>query len=102
VAADGGLTAITGFVSFLADALGRPVRLSVNSDVTALGAAELGFMGLGLKPPQRAPGNDRLILPTAASPKIRALRSTFSQAIAASRAFGRIANVMTDSARHTP
>jgi glycerol kinase len=102
VAADGGLTAITGFVGFLADVLGRPVRLSLNTDVTAIGAAELGFMGLGLKPPQRARGNDRLILPTAASPKIRALRSIFSQAITASCAFGRIANMMTDGARRSP
>lgn len=97
ISVDGGLTAISSFVRFLADALGRPMRLSASADVTALGAAELGFVGLGSKPPpQPAPGNDQLILPTAASPTIRALRSTFSQAVAASRAFGRTTALATD------
>lgn len=96
VSVDGGLTAITSFVRFLAEAVGRPVRLSTSADVTALGAAELGFLGLGRTPPPRAKGTDRLILPTAASPAIRALRSTFSQAIAASRAFGRTTGLVRD------
>jgi len=94
---DGGLTAITSFVRFLADALGRPIRLSASADVTALGAAELGFVGLGRKPPPRhAHDNDRLILPTAASAAIQALRPVFSQAVAFSRAFGQTAPVPTD------
>lgn len=91
VSVDGGLTANTTFVRFLADALGRPVRLSASGDFTALGTAELGFIGLGHQPPQHAAGNGRMILPTVDSPAIRALRPVFSQAIAASRAFGRTA-----------
>jgi len=70
VSVDGGLSAITSFVRFLADALGRPVRLSTSADVTALGAAELGFVGFGRKLPQLARGNDRPVMPTAASPAI--------------------------------
>jgi len=97
ISVDGGLSEISSFVRFFADALGRPVRLSESPDVTALGAAELGFVGLGSNPPPRAvPRNDQLILPTAASPAIRSLRQTFSQAIAASRAFGQTTALATD------
>jgi glycerol kinase len=94
VSVDGGLTANTTFVRFLADALGRPVRLSVSGDLTALGTAELGFIGLGHQPPQHAAGKVRVILPTVDSPAIRALRPIFSEAIAASRAFGRTAGLI--------
>ncbi len=89
VSIDGGLTAITTFVRFFTDALGRPVRLGVSADTTALGAAELGFLGLGRNPPQPETGKKQFISPSAASPAIRLVRSRFSQAIAASRSFGR-------------
>ncbi len=43
VSIDGGLSRNACFAQFLADALGRPVRRQAEADLTALGAAELGY-----------------------------------------------------------
>ena len=95
VSVDGGLSCNPTFIGFLADALGRPVQLKVSPDLTALGAAELGFIGLGGKPPERRSGKDRLISPTSSSPLIRSLRSTFLHAVQASRAFAQATALAT-------
>jgi glycerol kinase len=90
ISADGGLASNGGFVQFLADALGSPVQLKLTHELTSLGAAEMGFVGLGCSPPGRAPDGDRLICPSAASPRIRSLRAIFSKAVQMSREFGRL------------
>jgi glycerol kinase len=86
---DGGLSAIPSFARFLANALGRPVRLSRTPDTTALGAAELGVLGLGRVLPEERHENRMLITPTDASSAIQQSRGTFAEAIAFSRTFGR-------------
>jgi glycerol kinase len=90
ISVDGGMTGNRAFVRFLAEALGRPVRVSHTPDLTALGAAELGFIGLACEPPQRPASLERSIAPTAKSAAIRSLRPVFSHAIQASRVFGQL------------
>ncbi|MEZ5774112.1 MAG: FGGY family carbohydrate kinase [Hyphomicrobiaceae bacterium] len=83
ISIDGGLTNNGYFVQFLADALGRPVVMRGHGELTALGAAELGYLGLGRPVPPRDRGQDREIPPSAASEAIRAARPVFARAIAA-------------------
>ena len=90
LSADGGLTSNMSFVRFFADALGRPVQLKLTPELTSLGAAELGFVGLGRKPPERDRIGDQLICPSPASAKIKSLRSIFSKAVQVSREFGQL------------
>jgi glycerol kinase len=85
ISIDGGLTRNDAFVRFLADALGRTVILRDHADLTALGAAELGYAGLGRPAPPRAAGLDRAVSPSPASGAIRAARTRFAAAIAAVR-----------------
>jgi len=88
ISIDGGVTCNKTFVHSLADFLARPVLLRDSPDLTALGAAQLGFLSLGLDLPPRGEGQDRLVFPSARSTAVRRLRFVFSQAVAASRAFG--------------
>jgi glycerol kinase len=90
ISADGGLAGNRGFVQFFADALGSPVQLNLTHELTSLGAAEMGFVGLGSMPPRRTVDGDRLICPSPASDRIRSLRSTFSKAVQMSREFGQV------------
>lgn len=89
---DGGMTRNVGFVAFLADALGRNVVLRDHADLTGLGAAELGMIGLGRPLPPREAGCDRVITPSARSAAIRAHRPRFAEAIALSRRWGASGN----------
>jgi glycerol kinase len=88
ISADGGLSGNHGFMQFFTDALGSPVQLKLTHELTSLGAAEMGFVGLGRKPPERKADGDRLIYPSPASDRIRSLRSIFSKAVQMSREFG--------------
>ena len=97
ISVDGGLSSNQAFIRFLADALGRPVCLRHTPDLTALGAAELGFIGLGSKPPARSLSLDRIVAPGTRSAAVRAIRPAFSQAIQASRAFGQLTSASVDS-----
>ena len=85
---DGGLSKNRAFVQFLADVTGVPVALRDHADLTALGAAELGYVGLGLPLPPR-PASNTVIEPSPASAAIRAERHRFAEAIAAVRGWGR-------------
>lgn len=90
VSADGALTTNPGFVQFFANALGRPVRLRHTHELTSLGAAKLGYLGLGRKPPEPDAAADQLIRPSQASARIRSLRSNFSKAVQFSRDCGQL------------
>ena len=96
ISIDGGLTRNATFVRSLADMLARPVLLRDSPDLTALGAAQLGFLSLGLDLPPRREDQDRLVTPSARSAAIRSFRFVFSQAVEASRAFG---NALADPPR---
>ena len=85
ISIDGGLANNRGLVRFLADAIGRPVALRSHTDLTALGAAELGYIGLGLPVPRRRDAEDVAVSPSAASELIRSHRRRFAGAIAAVR-----------------
>jgi glycerol kinase len=89
---DGGMTRNSGFVAFLADALGRNVVLREHADLTGLGAAELGMIGLGRPLPPREAGCERVITPSPRSAAIRARRPRFAEAIALSRRWGASGN----------
>ncbi len=90
ISADGGLASNPAFIQFFADALGSPIQLKFTHELTSLGAAEMGFVGLGRNPPRCTSDCDRLICPSPASPRIRSLRSSFSKAVQMSREFGRL------------
>lgn len=88
VSVDGGLTKNATFLQFLADALGRPLRVAETAELTGLGAAELGYVALGKAAPPRSSGSTRHILPSSHSAGIRAKRATFASAITAVQDFG--------------
>jgi glycerol kinase len=56
VSVDGGMTRNPWFCAFLADALGRPVTVSDEPELTALGAADLAAAGAGLALPHGRAG----------------------------------------------
>ncbi len=87
ISVDGGLTCNPGFVRFLTDALGRTVLLRDQADLTALGSAELGYIGLGRPVPPRPQNSERRVEPSDASQRIRALRPQFASAITAVRSW---------------
>jgi glycerol kinase len=89
ISIDGGLTCNATFVRLLADLLARPLLLRDSPDLTALGAAQLGFLSLGLDLPPRREDRDRLVIPSTRSTAVRSFRFAFSEAVEASRAFGR-------------
>jgi glycerol kinase len=82
VSIDGGMTANGYFCRFLADTLGRAIRVSDEPELTALGIALLAAEAAGL-PLDAAPAG-RLIPPGPATP---ARRETFARALAALRTF---------------
>ncbi|MFO1171197.1 MAG: FGGY family carbohydrate kinase [Hyphomicrobiaceae bacterium] len=88
VSVDGGLTKNATFLQFLADALGRTLRVAETAELTGLGIAELGYVALGKPVPPRSAASARRILPSPHSAGIRAKRATFTRAIAAVRDFG--------------
>ena len=63
------------------------MTVNEEQELTALGAAQLGYLGLGLPlpppPPPRA-----TVEPSAASTRLRGARAVFAAAIAAARSFG--------------
>ncbi len=85
---DGGLSKNAAFARFLADATGRPVLIREHADLTALGAAELGYHGIGKPPPAREAGSAARLDPGPRSARIRSLRTRFSRAIAIAREWG--------------
>ncbi len=86
VSVDGGMTANSGFVQFLADVIGRPVIVNTEQELTGLGAAQLGYLGLGLAVPPLPPSSTRFE-PAPRSARLREARAVFAAAIAATRAF---------------
>ncbi len=99
ISIDGGLTSNAAFVRLLADLLGRPVLLRNSPNLTAFGAAQFGFLSLGLELPPRVESQDKLVFPSSRSTKLRKLRFVFSQAVESSRAFGQ---AVSDSRRGMP
>lgn len=87
VSVDGGMSANAGFIQFLADVTGRAVTVNGEPELTGLGAAQLGCLGLGLAVPPPPPSQTRFE-PAARSTGLRAARAAFAAAIAATRAFG--------------
>ena len=81
---DGGLSANPWFCAALASALGRPLRVSAEPELTALGAASLAGEVADLVTPQTPPG--RLVEPEG---DLRALAPRFAAAVAAVERFGR-------------
>lgn len=82
---DGGLTRNRVFLQFLADTLGRAVRVNETSELTGYGAALLGFAALGKPAPPRQSGGAHRVVPSPGSAAIRKARRTFARAIAAVR-----------------
>jgi glycerol kinase len=85
VSIDGGLSRNGCFVQFLADALGRPLRRQSEADLTALGAAEMGYVALGLPIPPREVATSDVINPSPRSAAIRARLPLFAATIALGR-----------------
>jgi glycerol kinase len=84
ISVDGGLSANARFCSTLADALAYPLRISVESELTALGtamhAAEAINLQIDLQP------ETRFIEP---SGDLRSMRKTFKAALSAVKEYGR-------------
>jgi glycerol kinase len=83
VSVDGGMTRNRWFCRFLADVLGRPVRISAEAELTALGLAELAAAGAGL--PLALPRGGNILDPRPIPP---AWRARFAAACAAVRSYG--------------
>jgi len=88
ISADGGMTRNPGFVAFLADLTQRPVRLRQSPDLTAVGAAQLGFLGSGRPAPLPSAEEDRTIQPSSRSRGLAGARARFAEVVAASRSLG--------------
>jgi glycerol kinase len=86
VSVDGGMTRNDGFVQFLADALDRLVLVHDEAELTGLGAAQLGYVGLS-RPPPAPVMQSRQFRPSARSSVVRSSRETFNRAIAATQLF---------------
>ena len=83
---DGGLSGNAAFTQFLADAMGEPVAVASEPELTALGAAHLAARGAGL--PLAAPAPEqRLVTPRDAPREAWAAR--FEAAVDAARRLGR-------------
>lgn len=83
--ADGGATASRLLMQTQADLLGRDVVVSANAEVSALGAALMGFTRLGWDPPAPEGGAGRRYRPALDEPARAAARSRWGQALARSR-----------------
>lgn len=81
ISVDGGLANNAYFVQFLANLLGRPVRLPKILELTGLGAAMLGFDGMGLAMPHDLTGGARTVLPDPAMGSLLQARTYFRAAI---------------------
>lgn len=67
VSIDGGMSRNPWFCQFLADVLGRPLRISDEPELTALGCAQLAARGLGMEIARRPSG--RVLQPRAIPPE---------------------------------
>ena len=83
--ADGGATASRLLMQTQADLLGRDVVVSANAEVSALGAALMGFTRLGWDLPAPEGGVGRRYRPALDEPARAAARSRWGQALARSR-----------------
>ena len=83
--ADGGATASRLLMQTQADLLGRDVVVSANAEVSALGAALMGFTRLGWDPPAPEGGAGRRYRPALDESARAAARSRWGQALARSR-----------------
>src|SRR5690606_18800461 len=83
VSIDGGMSRNPWFCQFLSDVLGRPLYISDEPELTALGCAQLAAVGAGFSI-ERAPGG-RLLTPRPVDPQ---WFETFSLAREAVRTFG--------------
>ena len=83
--ADGGATASRLLMQTQADLLGRDVVVSANAEVSALGAALMGFTRLGWDLPAPEGGVGRRYRPALDEPARAAARSRWGQALACSR-----------------
>ena len=81
VSVDGGLAKNGYFVQFLANVLGRPVRLPHSADLTGYGAALLAFDALGLTVAEQPGDPEPLILPDKTAGSLQAGRAYFRAAI---------------------
>ncbi len=80
---DGGLTRNSYFCQVLADVLGRPVQVSDQPDLTAVGIAQLAGEAAGLTIPEPRPG--RKINPLPVDPLVK---KRFHAAVQATRTYG--------------
>lgn len=80
---DGGLSGSPAFCRLLADALGRPLRISAEPELTALGAALLAAEAAGLP---RAPLSQGTLVPPGEG--MRRWRPRFAAAVAAVESYG--------------
>lgn len=83
--ADGGSTASRLLMQTQADLLGRDVVVSANAEVSALGAALMGFTRLGWDLPAPEGGAGRRYRPALDEPARAAARSRWGRALARSR-----------------
>lgn len=83
--ADGGATASRLLMQTQADLLGHDVVVSANAEVSALGAALMGFTRLGWDLPAPEGGAGRRYRPALDEPARAAARSRWGQALARSR-----------------
>jgi glycerol kinase len=89
---DGGMARNMYFLRSFADLLGRPVQVRGNLDLTALGAAQLGFLGMGKSIPMPTEKNGFLVSPSSRSVTMRTLRHRFMRTVRASQALGAASN----------
>ena len=85
VSVDGGLSNNSYFVQFLANVLGRPLRLQSSAELTGLGTAQLGLDTLGLPVPVPRDTASRTILPNSAH-SLQSARDYFHAAVGAQTA----------------
>ncbi|MDO4901084.1 glycerol kinase [Actinomyces sp.] len=84
--ADGGATASRLLMQCQADLLGRDVVVAANAEVSALGAALMGFTRLGWEPPAAAQEEGRRYRPALDDGARAAARAGWREALARSRA----------------
>jgi glycerol kinase len=86
ISVDGGMTSNTCFLQSLADFLGRPIQVR-DSATTALGAAQLCFLGTKQTIPAHTASSSIVIEPSRKSNFLLSLRPRFTQAAELIRAF---------------
>ena len=83
--ADGGASSSRLLMQIQADLLGREVLVSANAEVSALGAALMGFARLGWEVPDPAADPAVVYRPQVTAPLRQAARAQWGRAIARSR-----------------